>query len=254
MFKTISWGQYAGGVLLLLVLYYAYVGAMYYRAELLALLKGKGKAGGLAEAPAPTLATIARKGPLLTKSAITLPAPPPEVAGPASAPVVPEAKAEPAAEEPSQSEGLVQASTPPAAAPELAEPEAPSFSELPTLALAGVEVSKGNKYENAMESNFANDYASTLANPSVTDLLSVTESGVSYSSEEFEPGLTVGIAQLGDFLKRATEGQITQAELVEQVPALDNTDLLLSFYQASSQSAQRLTSQRLAAVAEPGLG
>jgi len=253
MFKTISWGHYAGGVLLLLVLYYAYVGAMYYRAELLALLKGKGKAGGLAEAPAPTLATIARKGPLLTKSAITLPAPPPEVAGPAPAPVAPQVEAESPAEAPSESEDLAQASKLSEAASELAESDAPIVQELPTLNLASVEISAGDKYENARENHFVNDYASTLAISNVTDLLSVTESGVSYSPEEFEPGLTVGIAQLGDFLERAAEGQITQAELVEQVPALDNTDLLLSFYQASSQGAQRLTSQRFAAVAEPGL-
>jgi hypothetical protein len=256
MLNTISWGQYAGGVLLLLVLYYAYVGATYYRDELLALLKGKGKAGGPAETAASTLATVARQGPLITKSAFPLPAPPPEIAGPALPGVAPETEAgspvtaasatgEKISE--AKADAVVEAASSPPAAGELTLPE------LPPLYLTSVALSKNSNYENTSDNEFINDYTINLANSSATDLLAVTESGVSATLEEVEPVFTVGIAQLGDFLARAAESQLTPAEVVEQVPALDNTDLLLAFFQTSSQRAQRLTSQRFAEVAEPGL-
>ncbi len=240
MFKAISWGQYVGAVLVLLLLYYAYVAAVYYRAELLGLVKGKGNAAGGAPAPAQSLGSLMGKGPLIAKSAITLPASPPEVAGPAKAPAATEQPAEPTDRD-EEASGQEHEQEP-------AEESRP-VGELPPLDLPTAEVSENIHDGNAIKElsydakaiNFTEQEDITSALPSET------------ASQEYDPSFTIGIAQLGDFLERAAEGQITQQEIVEQEPALENTDVLLAFFQASTERVQRATSHIYAGVAEVAL-
>ncbi|RZJ57051.1 MAG: hypothetical protein EOO55_04145 [Hymenobacter sp.] len=73
------------------------------------------------------------------------------------------------------------------------------------------------------------------------------------ANDDFELGSTIGIAQLGDYLGRAAEGQVTPEQLVEQEPSLANTDLLLAFFQTSTKNAQRATAHLYEGVAEPVL-
>lgn len=66
-----------------------------------------------------------------------------------------------------------------------------------------------------------------------------------------EDGFTVGVAQLSDYFEDAAEGTITQEELVAQMPELENTDLLVAFFQSNAKAAQQLTSQYYVEVPEP---
>jgi hypothetical protein len=56
-----------------------------------------------------------------------------------------------------------------------------------------------------------------------------------------------------NYLGRAAEGQISQAQLAEQEPALANTELLLAFFQNSTKNAQRATAHLYEGVTEPVL-
>lgn len=232
MFKAISWGQYAGAVFVLLLLYYAYVAAVYYRAELLGLAKGKGKAGATpAPAPAPARSSLIGNGPLIAKPAITLPAPPPEVAGPG--PAAPGLDEE-------ESSGADQAQNEEA-------------GELPEIDLPTAEVTEKDDLQNA---NFVADNVDNITNFTDQDnneSFSAPKGFGEATEAEYNPGFTVGVAQLGDYFERAAEGQLTQEELVEQAPALENTDLLATFYKTNSKSAQQLTSHLYAGVEEPTL-
>lgn len=243
MFKAISWSQYVGVVLVLLLLYYAYVALVYYRAELLGLARGKGRgnAVGATPAPKPALASlIGGKGPLIAKSAVTLPALPPEVAGPTTGPTVDEQPTEPAeTDEEATSQEHEQ---------ESAE-DLSTVEELPALDLPTVEVEE-NIYDVNTIFLLPHDAKSiNFIEPDATTAFLATESAF----EEYEPDFTIGIAQLGDFLERATEGQISPRDIVEQEPGLANTDLLVSFFQSSSQSIQRATSHIYTGLAETEL-
>lgn len=242
MFNAISWGQYIGWLFLALALYYAYVGLVYYRVELLGLIKGKGKGNAAVDALAPAKTT--GKGPLIAKSALSSPASAPQATRPAKAPAEPtttetdEESTDQAHEEPT---GQVHEQ-------ESAE-ESELVDELPDLDLPKTEYSEyiydGNKIQNSLydakASNFTDEDDITSALPTQAIAL------------EPESSLTIGIAQLGDFLERAVEIQLTHEEMVEQEPALENTDVLLAFMQAQTESIQRVTSHIYAGVAEEDL-
>jgi hypothetical protein len=246
MFNAISWGQYIGWLFLALALYYAYVGLVYYRVELLCLVKGKGKGNAAADAPAPakSLSSSTGKGPLIAKSALSSPASAPQATKPAKAP------AEPTTTEPDE-EFTDQAHEEPTSQvheQESAE-ESELVDELPDLDLPTAEYSEyisvvdKNKSlsDDAKASNFTEEDDITSALPTQATAL------------EPESSRTIGIAQLGDFLERAVERQLTPEEMVEQEPALENTDVLLAFLQAQTESVQRATSHIYAGVAEEAL-
>lgn len=240
MFKAISWGQFTSVVLLVLALYYVYIGLTYYRAELLGLVKGKGKTAGDEPAPARALSSLIGKGPLMAKPALTPPATPPEV--PASTKAPAEGK------ENSEEDETTEEENEPGATEENQE-----LGDLPTLDLPTAEVSENLNDGNTIESvsfdgntiNFTEQYGAK----SFQD----TTSGTETASGDFDPSITIGVAQLGNYFERAAEDQLTQDDIVEQVPALENTTLLMAFYQASNKSAQRTTAHLYAEIEEPTL-
>lgn len=242
MFKAISWGQYTGVLFLLLLAYYAYVGLAYYRVELLGLLKNKGNTPGSAPTldRAPAAARPAGKKSLIAKAALAVPAAPTE---------------EDLPEENEAGEG-VDKETPAEVDHQQEEPadEQPApIVELPPFELPAIEASEENNYENYGEISFTNDNSVNFDRQSGSNSFLDAESGVEPANDDFYVGSTVGIAQLGDYLTSAAEGQVTPAQLVEQEPALANTDLLLAFFQTSTKSAQRVTAQLYEGVAEPAL-
>lgn len=244
MFKAISWGQYAGVLFLLLLAYYAYVGLAYYRVELLGLLKNKGKAPGPDLAPAP-LRSPAGKRSLIAKAASTMPATFPEVAGPAAP-----------NEETQAEENEVDKKLPaePSHQEEQAADEQPGpVVELPPLNLPTVEVNEMINYDNSTENSFFNDNSINFTEQNGSNTFQDTKSGMESASNDFYLGSTIGIAQLGNYLGRAAEGQVTPEQLVEQEPGLANTELLLAFFQDSTKNAQRATAHLYAGVAEPVL-
>jgi hypothetical protein len=242
MFKAITWGQFTGTVLLLLLLYYAYVGLVYYRVELMGLLKGKGKATGPATAPA--LPAVVGRGSLVGKPAGSSPAPaaaPPKAPAPAPAPT--EATEPDEAEEPAE----VGAVTEPATTDEVTTTELPDL-DLPT------DETVENTVETVNHDALDVDIKSNFTEPTGSNSPLDTDGSLETEPEDSEPGFTIGIAQLGNYLERAADGQITQEELAEQEPALADTDLLVAFFQSSTKSAQRVTSHLYSDVEEPALG
>lgn len=241
MFKAISWGQFTSVVLLVLALYYVYIGLTYYRAELLGLVKGKGKTAGDEPAPARALSSLIGKGPLMAKPALTPPAIPPEVPASTKAPAEGEEYSE-------EEDETTEEENEPGATEENQE-----LGDLPTLDLPTAEVSGDLNDGNTIESvsfdgntiNFTEQYGAK----SFQD----TASGMETAPEDYDPSLTIGVAQLGNYFERAAEGQLTQDDIVEQAPALENTALLMAFYQASNKSAQRTTAHLYAGIEEPTL-
>lgn len=203
MFKTVTWGQYAGLVFVLLVAYYLYVAAVYYRVEILAKLKGKGRGG--AAAPAAAGAVVARpslvggSGPLLSPAALAIHPPAAE-------------EAEEAEEAPAQEH----------------EEEAAELDE--------VKIEEPNT--DNITSAGRDEEADELPGPQAVDS---------------EADFTVGVAQLADYFEGAAEGNITEEELVAQMPELENTDLLVAFFQSNTKAAQQLTSQYYVDIPEPVL-
>ncbi|GGF27215.1 hypothetical protein [Hymenobacter cavernae] len=211
MFKMISWPQFLGAVAVLLVLYYVFVVVVYYRTELLGLMKGKGRAVG-DESLAPTPASVLGKVPLVSKAAAI---------------VLPKQEA-------------------PAAAQQVNEQEPAEVVQETTTSLEAKEADeiKENDLDISIESN--NDETIISGN-------SVPNQERGEELEEFEHDYTVGVAQLSDYFDRAAEGEITQEQLVEEIPALENTEVLMAFYKKSSKSAQQLTSTLYADVVEPAV-
>ncbi|MBC6992506.1 hypothetical protein [Hymenobacter sp. BT491] len=226
MFKMITWPQFFGAVAVLLVLYYAYVALVYYRAELIGLLTGKGsKATGSQASPTPPTSLLNR-GPLIPKAAIVLP--------------VPEA---------------VVVSSDTDMDEEGQEAEA---DDTP----ATVEVDTGWVTEEAAES--ANDDFNRFKEintdkiskftTSESDLDPATPQDESTNStEDGEENFMVSVTQLNSVFDRAAAGKITQQQLTEEVPGLVNTQVLEAFYQQSKKRAQQLTAATYAEVAEPVL-
>jgi hypothetical protein len=241
MFKAISWGQYASVVLLLLLLYYAYVGLAYYRAELLGLFSGKGKVAGPTPVTTPQRSPTSR-GLLIAKAASALPAPPPEAAEPTVIP--PTYNEEVQADE----QGIGEESQAETAHHD--EQLAPVF-DLPAIELTSVETKGMIDYDISNELRLVNDNLINFSEHNDINSFQSIESGLESASDDFEIGATIGIAQLGHYLERATQGQITPEQLVEQEPSLANTDLLLAFFQDSAKNAQRATAHLYAGVAEP---
>ena len=241
MLKAITWSQYASVVFLGLLVYYAFVALRYYRVELLRLAKGK--ATGKASVPGSTPATphLAGKSSLIAKAALAVPAAPLKVAAP---------------DEPAQTEEDAVGGE----ATELAHQEEQPADEqlepvadLPPFELPNVAVNNKKNYENDSELSFVNDNSINFTEQGGSNSFLDTESGMESADDDFSIGSTIGIAQLGDYLTSAVEGQITPAQLVEQEPGLANTDLLLTFFQTSTKSAQRATAHLYEGVAEPAL-
>jgi hypothetical protein len=240
MFKAITWGQYTGVLFLALAAYYAYVGLAYYRVELLGLLKNKGKAAAPAPAPAP-LRSPAGKGSLIAKAALAVPAAPQEVT---------EMRA------PDEEENEVRDEMPNEISHQEEEPadeQLEPVADLPPFKLPNVQVNEVNNYENDTDVSLVSENFINFTEDGGSNSFQDTESGMESVGDDFCLGSTIGIAQLGDYLGRAAEGQVTPAQLVEQEPALANTDLLLAFFQNSTKNAQRATAQLYEGVAEPVL-
>jgi hypothetical protein len=245
MFKAITWGQYTGVLFLLLLAYYAYVGLAYYRVELLGLLKNKGKAP--AAVPAPEVASVAPspKRSLLAKAALAVPAAPSTTTKPAT----PNEEAQQEQEEAGQEMPLEAGHQEEQPADEQLEPVA----DLPPFELSTAQVNAMDNYENDEEIYFDNDNSVNFTEQGGSNMFQDTESRMESANDDFELGSTIGIAQLGDYLGRAAEGQVTAEQLVEQEPGLANTDLLLAFFQTSTKNAQRATAHLYEGVAEPVL-
>jgi len=252
MFKAITWGQYTGVLFLLLLAYYAYVGLAYYRVELLGLLKNKGKAPGSTSAPevAPAAPGPTGKRSLIAKAALAVPAAPSTVAKPA-------APDESALDEEAQLEENEVGEEMPGEtdyqAEEPTDEQLEPVADLPPFELPTTEVDNENNYENDTEPSFTSENSVNFTGHVGSDSFQDTESGMESASDDFYLGSTIGIAQLGDYLTSAAEGQVTPAQLVEQEPGLANTDLLLAFFQTSTKSAQRATAHLYEGVAEPAL-
>ncbi|WP_022821548.1 hypothetical protein [Hymenobacter norwichensis] len=254
MFKMITWPQYLGAVAVLLVLYYAYVGVVYYRAELLGLVagkKGKAVAGDQAFNPGPT--SLLNRGPLIPKAAaVVIPAAAAAAAIPA-APAVDTTGSDVATDNeedeqeqaPGEETGTEASIEAPNEADQEAQPEASEETD------EQPEPNKGNNFcnkENSFVENSVNftDAESEQMSHGVQD-------GEQESAEEFEEDFTVGVAQLNNIFDRAADGELTQEQLVKEVPELENTDVLMAFYKTSTKSAQQLTAATYAHVAEPAL-
>ncbi|TPG60936.1 hypothetical protein [Hymenobacter nivis] len=245
MFKAISWGQFTGVLFLGLILYYAYVGLTYYRAELLGLAKGRGKAADDAPAPVRPLSSLIGRGPLIAKPALTPPATPPEV----PAPTVPTTKS---SEE--VGEGLDEELEANEEEEDLmVDEEDQELGDLPALDLPTADGSGNFIDGNSIESISFDAKAINFTQQNGTNSFQDTEIGVEPALEEYDPSQTIGVAQLGNYFERAAEGQLTQDDIVEQAPVLQNTNLLMAFYQASNKSAQRTTAHLYAGIEEPAL-
>jgi hypothetical protein len=209
MFKTFTWGQYAALVFVLLAVYYLFVAAVYYRVELLAMLKGKGKA---AAAPAPAVAAVVR---------------PSLVGGSGSGSLIPKAAL----------------AIDPAAEPEDAEEG--EKKELPDEGHIVPDEKEEGAVEEVKIKEHNTDNLNKLNHEEEADALPGAQ------ATDSEEGFTVGVAQLSDYFEDAAEGNITQQELVAQMPELDNTALLVAFFQSNAKAAQQLTSQYYVEVPEP---
>lgn len=233
MFKAITWGQYSLTLLVLLALYYAYVGVMYYRLELLGLFKGKVQNPSPAPTPKPAVAALVGKSSLVGRPAL------------APAPATPAQVAK--TTEQSGDEG-----------PEATEQEEQQSAEeslvadLPELDLPTAEVTSNFKDEIGTENSEFDDNVINFTQQTDPETFQEVVSSVEAAPEAFEPDFTMDVAQLGNYFERAAEGLLTPAQLVEQAPALDNTELLAAFFKTTTKSAQQLTSQVYADVAEPG--
>lgn len=245
MFKAITWGQYTGVLFLLLLAYYAYVGLSYYRVELLGLLKNKGKAPAAAPTPEVAPAALGPKRSLLAKAALAVPAAP----STATKPTAPDEEAQHEEEQASQKIPLESDHQEEQPADEQLEPVA----DLPPFELPIAQVNEMGNYENDEEFSFNIENSINFTGQGGSNTFQDTEGGMESVGDDFELGSTIGIAQLGDYLGRAAEGQVTPEQLVEQEPGLANTDLLLAFFQTSTKNAQRATAHLYEGVAEPVL-
>ena len=244
MFKAISWGQYAGVLFLLLLAYYVYVCLAYYRVELLGLFKNKGKAPG--SAPASEVApSPAGKRSLIAKAAPAAPAAPAKATEPAEPDEAADTEENEMGEEQPDETSHQEAET--------TDEQSEQVADLPPFELPTTRVNGKNNYENDTEISFTSDNSVNFTGQGGSDSFQDTESGMESAGDDFYLGSTVGIAQLGDYLTSATEGQLTPAQLVEHEPGLANTELLLAFFQTSTKSAQRATAHLYEGVAEPVL-
>jgi hypothetical protein len=245
MFKAITWGQYTGVLFLLLLAYYAYVGLAYYRVELLGLLKNKGKVPAAPPASEVAPAAPGPKRSLLAKAALAVPVAPSTTTKPAA----PDEEAQQEEEEAGQEMPLEANHQEEQPADEQLEPVA----DLPPFELSTAQVNEMGNYENDREFSFYIENSINFTEQGGSNTFQDTESGMESANDDFELGSTIGIAQLGDYLGRAAEGQVTPEQLVEQEPELANTDLLLAFFQTSTKNAQRATAHLYEGVAEPVL-
>ncbi|GAB3307700.1 hypothetical protein [Hymenobacter tenuis] len=219
MLQMISWSQFLSWMAVLLVLYYAYVALFYYRAELVAWVRKQGK-GTVPPPPGPSPGLPAR-GPLITTLAAVLPSAPPSEAetGPA---------ADPAGEEQAEQE--------------------PREENEGQSAHPNEEVSAEGEEEN-------NDIIISVQanNDEITSLETTNqpETGAAGQEEEVDLDHTVGVDQLSNYFECAAEGKLTEQEVVEAVPALENTDLLVAFFKARTKEAQRTTSALYQGISEP---
>ncbi|MDF7815109.1 hypothetical protein [Hymenobacter sp. YC55] len=222
MFKMISWSQYLGVAALLLVVYYAYVAVVYYRAELTALVTGKGKivTRTVGQAVMPSL--LPENGPLIPKAAIVMP-------------IAAEQHRKPEETEGEEGEdGEVTAAHPNRVAVESSIEETEEYSH--------------DEEEIASESYNEKINSSTAAEITTTE---VAAEDAETENEEVAIDYTVGVAQLNHFLERAAAGEMTQQQIEREVPALENTEVLMAFFQKSTKAAQRLTAKVYAQVEEP---
>jgi hypothetical protein len=242
MFKAITWPQYLGAVTLLVVLYYLYVGLVYYRTELAGLISRKGKAGGNTSEPN-TPTSLLNRGPLIPKAAVVLPVVAPAIAADA------EPDEDPTTDE---NEEQVVADVSAEASDEVEVEAQPEFAvNADQEAVEQAEQNQRNDFIEIDNSHVENSVNFTEPDSTYTD--PATQSRVEEMAEEFEADFTVGVSQLNSYFDRAAEGEITQEQLVKEVPALANTDVLMAFFKSSTKSAQQLTAATYANVTEPAL-
>ncbi|QNP54434.1 hypothetical protein [Hymenobacter qilianensis] len=239
----ITWSQFFGTMAVLLVVYYAYVALVYYRAEVLDLFTGqKDKAAGAQALPTPP-ASLLNRGPLLPKAAVVLPTPADLAPANEEAPPATEAVTDEPGEELGE-ETVVKVS---ALAPDQAEDEAQQ--EINEATDEEPQQNQGNDYGNKENSIIRNSI--NLAEAESDDLAPPLPVGVQGTVEVFEENFTVSVSQLNNVFERAAAGEVTQQQLTKEVPALAGTQVLEAFYQRSKKSAQQLTAATYIEVAEP---
>lgn len=231
MFKMITWPQYLFAVAALLVLYYAYVALVYYRVELTRLVTSKGKAVDK-QAPASPPTSLLNHGPLIPKAMVALPL----------SKDAQEASKAPAA---------------PATGNQTEEVEENDQQEQDAAGVAETTIEKNQEVES--KNDFINHIElNTEKFSKFTDDKTGADSPVvpdepHEPAEELDDDFTVGVTQLNSYFERAAEGSITQQQLVKEIPALKNTDVLVAFFKNSTKNAQQLTATTYAEIAEPVL-
>jgi hypothetical protein len=230
MFNSISWPQYLGAVAVLLVAYYAYVALVYYRVELAGLMKGKNKAVASTAGPVATPSPLLGNSPLIPKAAILVPV----AAAPQAAPEETDTEQQDDSEE--QADEHADESNALAVAP-------------PTE-----ETDKQGNVEEENPSELNNDEITSSTAEEEMTAPTAAEHSAEAENEEPEMDFTVGVAQLNHYFDRAAAGEITQQQIEQEVPELENTDLLVAFYKTSTKAVQELTSRVYAEVAEPVIG
>ena len=231
MFKMITWPQYLFTVAALLVLYYVYVALVYYRAELTRLVTGKSKAVDK-QAPTSLPTSLLDRGPLIPKAMVALPLS--QDAQDAS-----EAPAAPATG--NQTEEVGEDDQQEQVAAEAAE----------TATKENYEIKSKNDFINPIDLN--NEKFSKFTGDKTSVDSPVVPNEPREPAEELDDDFTVGVTQLNSYFERAAEGRITQQQLVTEVPALKNTDVLVAFFKNSTKSAQQLTATIYDEVTEPVL-
>ncbi|QIL78242.1 hypothetical protein [Hymenobacter sp. HDW8] len=243
MFKMITWPQFFGTMAVLLVIYYAYVALVYYRAEVLGLLAGqKGKAAGAQASPTPPTSLLNR-GPLIPKAPVVLPTPADLAPANEEAPPATEA----VTDEPGEVLGEETVEKVSAQAPDQADDQAQrEINEEPD---EEPQHNQGNDFGNKENSIIRNSVNLTEAESG--DSAPPVPVGEQETVEEFEENFTVSVTQLNNVFERAAAGEITHQQLTKEVPALVGTQVLEAFYQRSKKSAQQLTAATYPEVAEP---
>jgi hypothetical protein len=246
MFKMITWPQYLGAVALLLVVYYAYVALVYYRAELTGLISGKGKAAGTQISSA-TPTSLLNRGPLIPKAAVVLPVPATIAATTDKA--VPDAEVATDEPEDEQEQKLEEETSAGVAveAPDEANQEAQQEANEET---DGAD--NKNQFDNFInKEDFIIDKSINFMEAKLDAIAPAVHDGNQELAEEFEEDFTVGVAQLNNIFDRAAQGELNKEQIEREVPELENTNVLMAFFKDSTKSAQQLTAATYANVADP---
>lgn len=282
MLAKFSWAQYAGFVVVALILYYLVVGFIYYRAEIMARLTGGGKPG--AQTPAPSLprARPTAPGSLVSSSSAFAPPASVEAAAPSANGTGPKKATE---EQPASLE-TTEAKTDDATTDEAFEaPAAPTSPQHPPVsqltpeqmaALVNFKPGSENMEEVPENESLGNQKGTTLvtlpdeisnpsdltspAAPALVGAIMAEPAALAESSESLEmiellpetlaadetanDGLLIGADNLQEILSQVAMGNLTREQLQVDAPELEDTAVIEQFF-ATSKSRRRNEIQSL---------